>query len=102
VLNVTFRPLDKWPGEPTLPALRKYSPFKATFSGTLDLLELELAQLAATARTWADAATREAQKLLHPDAGGSHEEFVRLQQAAAIIAEHFKSKDKSESRRGQQ
>jgi hypothetical protein len=31
-----------------------------------------------------------AQKALHPDAGGSHDEFVKLQQAGAVLAEHFK------------
>lgn len=29
---------------------------------------------------------------LHPDQGGSHEEFVRLQEAAAVLTEHFHSR----------
>jgi hypothetical protein len=45
-----------------------------------------------TSRTWSDAALREAQKLLHPDAGGSHDEFVRLQEAGDVLAEYFKTK----------
>lgn len=210
MLSAIFRPLDKWPGEPTPSWDRKNSPFKANYNATLDLLEHELDELGATniviecqvqreqirndgwlkstaavagpavilsftrnkdtyrypcdtfttmqanvraialalealrkidrygvtsrgeqyqgfkqlppgseaprekmtvreaaafinkifpgvsadvivsARSWAETALREAQKQLHPDAGGSHDEFVRLQQAGEVLAEHFK------------
>jgi len=40
MLNATFRPLDKWPGERT--KKRKDATFRATYPQTLDLLESEL------------------------------------------------------------
>jgi hypothetical protein len=48
VLNLIFRPVDKWPREKTPAASRrsKYS-FKASFNSTLDLLEHELKMLEA-------------------------------------------------------
>lgn len=45
-LDVTFRPIDRWPGEPT--AKRQRSRFRAGWNDTLDLLRSELAHLRAT------------------------------------------------------
>lgn len=45
MLNATFRPLDRWPGERT--AERRDATFRATYPQTLDLLEYELKQLGA-------------------------------------------------------
>ena len=46
----------------------------------------------------ADAAQREAQKLLHPDAGGDHNEFLRLQEAGGVLAEYFEQQGKGAGR----
>jgi hypothetical protein len=35
-----------------------------------------------------EASLRDAQKQLHPDSGGSHEQFVKLQAAAEVLTEH--------------
>jgi hypothetical protein len=218
VLNAIFRPLDKWPGEPTPPGQRKSTPFKASYTDTLDLLESELKQLHAknvviecqvtreqirndgwlksnsavagpaviltftrnqetyrypcdtfksmhanvraialalealrkidrygvtssgeqyqgfkqlpsgappaaakmtpreaakficdifpgisedvilSARSWAETAVREAQRQLHPDAGGAHDDFVRLQEADGVIAAYFEQQGKGAGR----
>lgn len=213
MLNAIFRPLEKWPGEPTGEEWRRNSPFKSTYLKTLDLLEYELNQLAAynvviqaqvdrsqirndgwiradaringpgvivsfrggdgadyvypcdtftdwrdnlraitlalealrkidrygvtrrgeqyqgfralppsaeerrpemtarqaaefiagifpgvspnvllTTETWFEFALREAQKLTHPDVGGSHENFVKLQEAGAVLKKRFSAK----------
>jgi len=42
VLNAIFRPVENWPGKPTPTAERRNSPFQASYSDTLDLLEREL------------------------------------------------------------
>jgi hypothetical protein len=47
MLNAIFRPLEKWPGEPTPAARRQRAPFKAEYQGTLDLLQRELVALGA-------------------------------------------------------
>jgi hypothetical protein len=47
VIDAIFRPLEKWPGTPTANLDRRASPFKATYQDTMDLLERELAHLAA-------------------------------------------------------
>jgi len=44
-LEARFRPIDKWPGEPTAPEDQRYSPFKATEASTWRLLKRELAML---------------------------------------------------------
>lgn len=36
-----------------------------------------------------------AQKKVHPDAGGSHDDFVKLQEAGAVLAEHFQAQAKA-------
>jgi hypothetical protein len=36
-----------------------------------------------------------AQKRVHPDTGGSNESFARLQEAAAVLIEHFKAQAKA-------
>jgi len=48
MLNAIFRPLETWPGTPTHPDDRRTSPFSATYTQTLDLLEQELGHLEAT------------------------------------------------------
>lgn len=45
-MNLTFRPIDQWPGEITRD--RKYSQFSASYDQTLDLLDRELSNLQAT------------------------------------------------------
>lgn len=45
MLNATFRPLDKWPGERT--RSRQRARFKVTYARSLDLLESELQKLRA-------------------------------------------------------
>lgn len=44
-MNIHYRPIDKWPGEPT--KVRQASPFSARWDDTLDLLDRELHQLRA-------------------------------------------------------
>lgn len=44
-MNVTFRPIDRWPTAQTVN--RKASPFRAHWDDTLDLLEFELGRLRA-------------------------------------------------------
>jgi hypothetical protein len=46
-VNVTFRPIDGWPGEPTPTHRRRRSRFEAPYSATLELLERELKHLGA-------------------------------------------------------
>lgn len=41
------------------------------------------------ARMYFDAAYREAARKLHPDRGGSHEQFVRLQRAKEAVEAHY-------------
>lgn len=36
-----------------------------------------------------------AQKKVHPDAGGSHDDFVKLQEAGAVLSEHFQAQAKA-------
>lgn len=36
-----------------------------------------------------------AQRKVHPDLGGAHEKFVRLQEAGAVLVEHFKQRRKA-------
>jgi len=45
MLNATFRPLDKWPGERC--KTRRHSQFRANYNNTLDKLEEELGKLRA-------------------------------------------------------
>jgi hypothetical protein len=45
MIDVRFRPTDKWPGEPTKSYHRRASQFTAKYSATLDLLEAELRHL---------------------------------------------------------
>lgn len=46
-LQATFRPIDKWPGQPTPPGRRKRAPFRATWSRTASQLARELRHLGA-------------------------------------------------------
>lgn len=41
-MHYEFRPIDTWPGDLTPAGARKYSPFKADYGDTLDLLDREL------------------------------------------------------------
>ena len=45
MIECMFRPIESWPGEPTPPAQRRRSPFRASYTKTLDLLEDELRHL---------------------------------------------------------
>lgn len=45
MINLIFRPVDRWPKQPTPPARRRDAAFRASYSATLDLLETELARL---------------------------------------------------------
>ena len=47
MLNAIFRPIDKWPWKQRASWQRKSTPFGATFTQTLDLLESELTHLRA-------------------------------------------------------
>ena len=47
MLNVVFRPIGEWPGKKREHWQRKSTPFAATFTQTLDLLEAELGHLKA-------------------------------------------------------
>lgn len=47
MLNAVFRPVEKWPAEPTPDWRRRQSPFRAKYAATLDLLESELGHLKA-------------------------------------------------------
>jgi hypothetical protein len=42
-----------------------------------------------TGKSWFEMALREARKLAHPDAGGSHGQFVKLQEAGDVLTKHF-------------
>lgn len=45
MLNITYRPIERWPRPLTHPTLRRWGPFKAGFNSTLKLLETELRHL---------------------------------------------------------
>lgn len=47
VADPTFRPLDRWPGDPTPADARQRSPFSASYTNTLATLKAELAHLEA-------------------------------------------------------
>lgn len=47
-IQITFRPIDRWPGERTPSYSRKRSSFKASYRSTMDLLNRELAMLRAS------------------------------------------------------
>lgn len=46
-VDVTFRPIEQWPAEPTKSWMRKRAPFRSKYSDTLDLLDRELHQISA-------------------------------------------------------
>lgn len=50
-MNIEYGPITTWPGERTPPGAHRFSPFRASFSESLDLLERELAVLDATSVT---------------------------------------------------
>lgn len=49
----------------------------------------------ATNEKFFDAMFKFASRELHPDAGGSHEDFVKLQEAGSALTEHFKGQAKA-------
>lgn len=48
--GMLVKPIVDWPGEPTRPGARTWAPFRASWRQTLQLLERELRQIAATSR----------------------------------------------------
>jgi hypothetical protein len=48
MINAIFRPVAKWPGTPTNPSDRRVSPFSATYTDTMIMLERELQRLGAS------------------------------------------------------
>jgi hypothetical protein len=101
-MDYSFRPIDRWPG--TLTTARRGRPFHTSWGRTLELLDRELDYLHARnivfqvamqesdirldgrPRARAIDAYRQLARRLHPDAaGGSHDEFVKLQQARELI-----------------
>lgn len=48
--GMLVKPIVDWPGEPTRPGSRTWAPFRASWRQTLQLLERELRQIAATSR----------------------------------------------------
>jgi hypothetical protein len=48
-----------------------------------------------TAKSWFETAAGEARKLVHPDVGGgSHEKFIKLQEASEVLAAFHNAKGK--------
>lgn len=86
-----IEPMSRWPYPESSP--RKRNPFRSSFNATLELLEIELAQLRVTGAVAVRVVAaeeirrdyRKACRLHHPDSGGSPKAWTRLDAARQVL-----------------
>lgn len=78
-MSMNIEPLAKWPDKDT--EERRNWPGKSTWANTLDLIATSIIQTP----VFGESVYRTAAKLLHPDKGGSSEEFKKLESAWRLV-----------------